>query len=193
MEVKSELIAAQMEHITDAEEAAAGKQAGRTYFNTDKKELAIADGAILKRISSGPSMAIGDVRSSFLTETQFQAEVDTTWVLCDGRNISGADLHVLIPAFLTIPDLRGMFLRGKNEGRVDGKENPDGEIALGDYQADEFASHSHTIPAFNSPIGGGQAAGASTNAGTFPDTDPTGGNETRAKNVTVNYFIKINR
>ena len=47
--------------------------------------------------------------------------------------------------------MRGVFLRGKNHTRSDGKEDPAGDQAIGTYQADQLQNHMHnwlplTIP-----------------------------------------------
>lgn len=144
---------------------------------------------------------IGDVKISILTEAQFQSIHGNCWALMDGRSIAGKDLAVLTGK-TTIPDARGLFLRGKNNGRVDGKENPDGEILLGDYQADMYVSHVHqgvrmstsggsgcSAVAVSGYNGNGCTGGAVT--ATAATTVAAGGNETRVRNATVNYFIKI--
>jgi hypothetical protein len=149
---------------------------------------------------------VGDVKTSMLTEAQFQAQHNDTWVLMDGRGVGGSTYET-ITGSSTIPDARGQFLRGKNNGRADGQENPDGDVALGTYQADEFASHNHGggnhnhtynkggSDAFNGPFSDSTndqnpPDGVTDNSGVIINTE--GGNETRPKNVTINYFIKIN-
>jgi hypothetical protein len=102
------------------------------------------------------------------------------WVQADGDNGT--------------PDLRGQFIRGRNtfdDGattRSDGKQDPDGTRSMGDYQADEFKSHTHSgVPSsangFLSDIGGNAARTLSGNTGA------TGGNETRPKNVALIYCV----
>ena len=137
---------------------------------------------------------IGSVENSMLTEAEFQAIKGTEWVLMDGRNIATSDLGVL-RGWTTLPDGRGMFLRNKNNGRVDGLQNPAGDLALGTYQADELASHDHTIQ-YNvvAEANTAQTARPENYAGgpNQFNTSPTGGAETRPRNITVNCFIKIN-
>lgn len=132
---------------------------------------------------------IGSVMSSFLTELQFQAETDTTWILADGRSIIGSDFAGLT-GLSVAPDLRGMFLRGKNNTRSDGNQNPDGDLAVGTYQADQVGPHSHNIPGGSTASGGNPytigGSGHDANTATYGST------ETRSKSVTVNHFLKIN-
>jgi len=134
---------------------------------------------------------IGSYITADITEAQMQTQMGSGFILADGRSVVGSAYETLTGKS-TAPDARGVAFRGKNEGRADGNENPDGEIALGNYQADEFKSHNHTIPG-NPEIGGV----SQTTFGTFTNptvrsTNNTGGNETRMKNITVNRFIRIN-
>jgi hypothetical protein len=131
--------------------------------------------------------SVGDVIQSMLTEEKFIQENGAGWVLANGRNVAGSKYATLIGA--SIPDLRGQFLRGKNNGRSDGQENPDGDVALGTPQTDELRSHTHTF--FKHNIQGGGAGPAVNQGGSNINTSATGGAETRPKNVTVNFFIKI--
>jgi hypothetical protein len=192
MKVGSQLEEAQFEQIDTAGEAAAGKESGRAYWNTDKTSLLVGDGANLIEFKSVQG-TLGDIRTSMLTEALFQSENDTTWIIADGQDVTGSDYHTLTGE-TTIPDTRGTFLRGKNNGRVDGKQNPDGDLPLGTYQVDDFFSHDHSVSSSSFTGGGAQAAIASNNVG-YPAhiTGMTGGNETRPRNITVNIFIKINR
>ena len=141
---------------------------------------------------------VGDIIQSMLTEEQFIAENGAGWVLADGKNVAGTKYATLIGA--SIPDKRGQFLRGKNNGRADGNENPAGENALGAFENDANKSHTHRMQ--EGTIGRGTATRLTiTNVGDVSfyssgarnlQMDADGGDETRVKNVTVNIFIKIN-
>lgn len=151
-----------------------------------------------------PALPIGSVVVSLLSPVAF-AEVAgesdslnrtrTRWVLADGSDVSGSRFSELTGRN-NIPDLRGMFLRGKNNNRSDGKQNPGGDLTLGEYQDDQFEKHAHE---YNRGGEGGNelySAQAGRNLGI-----PRGstnyivrgkyGPETRARNVTVNYFIRV--
>lgn len=161
-------------------------------------------------------LPVGSVLDSVLTEAQFQAQIGNpspaTWILADGRNISGS-LLAIITGFSSAPDLRGITTRGKNNGRSDGNQNPDGELAIGTYTASRFTSHNHgvTDPAHDHNFGIGKngsdnqsssppygsANGTSGSWTTATHTtgitiNNTGGNDTAPANVTVNIFIRIN-
>ena len=162
---------------------------------------------MLKQFFSFPNQnKVGDVVQSMLTEAQFQAERDSTWVLMDGRSVVGSDFEART-SLSNLPDGRGQFLRGKNNGRPASEGNTSGEVSLGTEQADSFQGHAHGIHANHSDTGDGAGYGLINN-NTFPiqsitpagstinalaDGTPRTSGETRPKNITVNYFIKINK
>jgi hypothetical protein len=84
---------------------------------------------------------VGEVKAAFLTEKQFQAQAGTGWVLCDGRNVKSSSYYVLT-GNVTIPDMRATVPRMKDNGRG---LDPHGDLALGTYEADQFASHAHGV------------------------------------------------
>ena len=83
---------------------------------------------------------IGDIRQSMLTEAQFQLLNGTGWVLMDGRDITGSGL-ASVTGSNTLNDARGLVLRGKNNGRADGNQDPAGERAVGAFQAHATAKN----------------------------------------------------
>ena len=158
-----------------------------------------------KILTQSDKNPIGMIVASMLTEPQFQALNGTSWVIADGRSATGS-AYATITSSTTIPDLRGRALRGKNNpGTAQGDigtvlGNADGDLALNTFQYDQYASHTHSFSTFN--IGWG-AGGTDFSRGRADTNSPAnlwsniglnaaGGNETRMKNITVNYFIKIN-
>lgn len=144
---------------------------------------------------------VGDVKQSILTEAQFQSIHGSAWTLMDGKSVVGSQYET-VTGNSTLPDARGQFLRGKNNGRSDGQENPDGDLTEGTFQVDEMQGHKHNLD----QGGGGGAVGGwfVTNNNNLSDTatmgpmisdgvngTPRNGLETRPKNITVNYFVKI--
>jgi hypothetical protein len=107
-----------------------------------------------------------------------------------------------------IPDLRGMFLRGVNGSRTGAFADPDvtgrtvrtGDAfltnAVGSVQLDNFKTHTHTygMPTYQGSSGSGPYGDGLFWHGGYRDSGPTGsagGNETRPKNVYVQYLIKL--
>jgi microcystin-dependent protein len=144
------------------------------------------------------------------------------WLLCDGSLVSRTNYAALFSVIGTssgsgdgsttfnLPDMRGIFLRGVNGSRSDGLADPDDNTtfrtnifsggnmgnSVGSYQADQFASHTHTTP-YPYPALNNNGYTAHDGSGGFPGAmsffqtvNATGGNETRPKNVYVNYIIK---
>jgi hypothetical protein len=164
--------------------------------------------------------SLGDVRSSLLTEPQFQAINGTNWVLMDGSSVAGSDFATLT-GITTLPDARGEFLRGLDNGRgVDPARtmaSAQGEATAAPTipftgsisgSTNNTGSHAHSGawspggPA--TPYGTGASTPPWNNTGTSSAGDHahtvsgsasiTGGgdSETRPRNIAVNYFIKIN-
>lgn len=149
--------------------------------------------------SVGP---VGGLMSAMLTEAQFQAIYGTGWVLMDGRSVAGSK-YASMTGNNSIPDARGLVLRGKNNGRGDGAQNPDGDLALGTFQNDAMQGHAHrSSNAYAGNPGGGANAGGSFLTLSQVTVDqlisdgangtPRTASESRMKNVTVNHFIRIN-
>lgn len=92
------------------------------------------------------------------------------------------------------PDLRGMFIRGRNDfgtgARSDGKQDPSGARTIGDYQGDSFVNHSHT-GTYMAEGGGNPLAVAGAGTSYSGQSIPSaGGDETRPKNVALIYCVK---
>jgi microcystin-dependent protein len=86
-----------------------------------------------------------------------------------------------------LPDLRGEFVRGLDDGR-----GVDTGRALGSAQADEFKAHNHTVGQYGDFI---RTTTTVMAAGYEPaqnnvNTSSTGGSETRPRNIALLYCIK---
>lgn len=121
----------------------------------------------------------------------------TNYLECNGAAISRTTYAALFTAIGTtfgvgngsttfnIPDLRGEFVRGWDNGR-----GVDSGRAFGSYQADELKSHSHTIPSFTNNFVGSRPLRGQINAGADFSTNATGGVETRPRNYALLPCIK---
>ena len=123
----------------------------------------------------------------------------TGWLECDGSAVSRVTYATLFSKITTLygagdgvttfnlPDLRGEFVRGWDNGR-----GIDSGRAIATFQADEFRQHNHSDSQRN--VNANQSA-----AGTDTDevggitnftTGLTGGVETRPRNTSMMYCIK---
>ena len=140
-------------------------------------------------------LPVGSFMESMLSEAQFQGQTSTGWVLADGRACAGS-AYATLTGNATVPDARGIFLRGKNNGRVDGKQNPDGDVALGTFQYSDVVSHAHAVTASHLVESGGPITHDDGSEFFINDVLITAaagsGTETRPRNVTANIFFRIN-
>lgn len=120
------------------------------------------------------------------------AAIGTTWGAGNGTTT------------FNIPDLRGMFVRGTG---TNGTYSTSVGPALGAYQADQFASHTHIATdsghqhVYQSiTVGGSGIQSGAGYVGSFPSTSTgfanitnssTGGTETNPKNFGILYCIKF--
>jgi microcystin-dependent protein len=138
----------------------------------------------------------------------------TGWLECDGSAVSRTTYADLFTALGTthgsgdgsttfnVPDLRGEFIRGWDNGK-----GTDSGRTFGSSQTDELKSHFHRPYNYSSDstrrfftgygsTSGGYSYPASGGVGTlqFTDvtaqTDPTGGTETRPRNIAMMYCVK---
>lgn len=161
-------------------------------------------------------LPVGSIINTMLTEGQFQAQLGNpspmTWILADGSDVTGSSYAGLVGA--NVPDLRGIFQRGKNNGRSDGDQNPDGDLALGTYTAGRNQSHTHGVTdpghlhtysqggfggdnrttgsAYGANGSGSYGNVATSASGTGISILGEGGGDTAPGNVTVNTMIRIN-
>lgn len=150
---------------------------------------------------------VGTIIQSLLTEDQLNKETGGGWVLCDGRSIPADCRYQLITNKSTVPDLRGIFIRGA--GTSKSYLNPKQEYykgeTVGTFSQCQMQGHSHagspqalliwntgTTP--DQGIGqnkGGVSAGKLTIEDDGKNGTPEVGPETRPASISVNYFIKI--
>jgi len=137
----------------------------------------------------------------------------TGWLECDGSAVSRATYADLFAALSTthgsgdgsttfnVPDLRGEFIRGWDNGK-----GTDSGRTFGSSQTDELKSHFHRPNNYSSDStnrffqglgsGSGYAYPATGGSGSLlystiaDQTDPTGGAETRPRNIAMMYCVK---
>ena len=129
------------------------------------------------------------------------------WLPCNGAAVPRQDYADLFAAIGTafgadaqtfrVPDLRGRFLRGTDQGQ--GRDPDAGRRRaeaggansgdrVGSVQDDEFKAHTHSYTLF--PADRGNIASGNYWTAGERQTGSAGGNETRPKNVNVNWIIK---
>ncbi len=133
-----------------------------------------------------------------------RASAPSGWLKCNGANVSRTTYAALFAAIGTtfgagdgettfaLPDLRGEFLRGLDDGR-----GVDASRALGSAQAGDIGPHKHTsakyIQGYGS-VSGGQIAIVTGSTGGFTDIAGTSGlgigTETRPRNIALLACIK---
>jgi len=126
------------------------------------------------------------------------AKLPLGWIECNGQATTAYPLLAAV-AGATVPDLRGEFIRGFDNGK-----GTDTGRVLGSSQADAFESHGHNTNMRSSEIGGSaDATGAyitphalvgarGADSSNITDTtivDSFGGTETRPLNVALIYII----
>lgn len=116
------------------------------------------------------------------------------WLKCNGATVSRSTYASLFSAIGTtygagdgsttfaLPDLRGVFIRGVDDGR-----GLDTGRSMGSYQAHGTASHSHSTPQVVGCNSGYTPNRTRAIAGNTGST----GSETRPKNLSITYIIKF--
>lgn len=143
----------------------------------------------------------------------FWTAVYSKWAPADGRQVLGS-AYARAVSVNSVPDLRGVFIRGLNvfdpsETSHNGRD-PDSRT-VGSYQGDQFAAHDHgggnhhhatalqngAAPQYGGIIvrkPGSDFAGnpeaVTTDSGTIIQSQ--GGPETRPRNVSLFFYIRIN-
>lgn len=132
-----------------------------------------------------------------------RATAPTGWLKANGALVSRttyADLFAAIgttfgagdgSTTFALPDLRGEFLRGWDDGR-----GVDGGRSFGSAQADAFRSHSHDFQSYAAWIDNPgafivNAGGSQASLTRLYATGSTGGAETRPRNVALLACIKF--
>lgn len=174
---------------------------GRTViFPSASINIATSAGGITRRVvavfKDPPPMPqrLGEVVASFLGEGKFAQVYGPGWVLADGRAVPNTSYATEIAN--AVPDLRGIYLRGKNYSRDKTTGNSDGDLALGTFQAFQLVKHSHSTVQMiaNDNVDGVDSCciHSGEHHNEARQTGEYGGDEVRPNSVTVNFYIRVN-
>lgn len=162
---------------------------------TNGGKFLTTNGSTLSWANSSEIVPIGSIQAL----AYVPSVLPTGYLACDGSAISRttyADLFSIIgttygsgdlSTTFNLPDLRGVFLRGLDQGK-----GYDPGRVIGTYQADDNKAHVHQYTAYRQPTAGfsvSYTGGGNTEYGTF-DTSSTG-SEARPKNIAIVYVIKF--
>lgn len=182
-------------------------------------DLAQTLGANSNLIATFQNTPIGSIVESLLTQSQFQTAIgNANWLLCNGQTCGGS-AYATLTGNTTVPDFRATVLRGKNNGRSDGNQNQNGDLALGTLTVNQIANHTHSTTLSHDIVGGttsktqhsgaqnfvGEPESAAPNsylgfnltgpvdlpANSDGDENPTALSEVRVRAIVVNYFMRV--
>lgn len=155
----------------------------------------LATTAFAATVAAAAAAAIAPPTGSILTMAL--GAVPNGYLECDGQAVSRVSYAALFSAIgltygtgdgistFNVPDFRGEFLRGWDNGK-----GTDPARTIGSFQADELRSHTHT---YTTKSGTPPQSGSSTNVWNgeaTTNTGATGGTETRPRNLAVMYCVK---
>lgn len=174
---------------------------GALWYNSSNGVFAVyyEDGTSSQWIDVGGSSSSGEDNNPIGSVMYFAASsAPLGWFECRGQSldkVSYLDLFNVIGYTyggsgnsFNLPDLRGEFLRGWDNGR-----GIDSGRAFGSLQLDEFKSHTHSIVADsgNNVYNTNKVSNWTNNAATGTvTTSAAGGSETRPRNVALLPCIK---
>jgi len=120
-----------------------------------------------------PTGAIMSYAGTVTTGNSLQEPIPG-WLVCNGATLTGDAKYARLKTVLgtswgtgLVPDLRGIFLRGVNNGRADAFKDPVDRV-VGNLQQEDLKSHTHTATA--------STAGAHTHKWKYPFSSDEGGN-----------------
>ena len=206
--------------MTDLPPSSVPVQQESNQFNNPVPESSLASIGAVANYLLNIMAPIGTIWGSMLEDVgggsnpdSFQGQLGfpspATWVLADGRNVAGS-AYQTVTGNANVPDLRGILLRGLNNGgslagtRTDSYANPDdpsGTFAPGQETLDKLGSHIHiTTMKYNNNIPNSGASwdlvptsyGGPVTGTVSESTAAAGQNETAPKNASINWFIRIN-
>ena len=177
---------------------------------TSRNYLSISARATTEHVITPANVGdVGAIQAFGTTDTP------SGFIYCDGSAVSRTNYSKLFDTIGTnygtgdgsttfnLPDLRGLFLRGQDDGSGNDPDdasrtvnNTGGNTGdnVGSEQTDQYKNHSHTQTGYSSPLAGGNRTVLGSSVGgqvtSHNSTLTSGGNETRPKNVYVRYYIR---
>ncbi len=191
-------------------------------FGTADAAVFTGSGAALTGLSGG-NITAGSVASTALATAVVQSLVPpgtiiayggkvapAGWLVCDGSNyaqtlypalfaVTSTAFGSAVAGNFNVPDLRGRFLRGWDNGANRDPEagsrtpmSPGGakNNSIGSVQLDQFKSHTHDDSGLAGTGAGTIGYGTGKTYAIGNKTTAAGGTETRPINAYVNYIIK---
>ena len=155
----------------------------------------------INNLKGKKDIPVGTILCSLLKPEQFiTKEMKEIWVPADGRDTPSNSLY----REKSLPDLRGVFLRGKNtfssfKGPRTDQYSDTGKRDSSGFQMDGIRNHTHSVPYKTQQqghAGYGNIAAMTSYSSIFYNLTglPVDGSaeETMPKNMAVYYYIKIN-
>ena len=187
----------QLRRGTTAETNAFTGALGEITYDTNKKVVVTHDGVTvggtplttLAEVNNEISSRFNSNTVNYLPLLWALAATPSGYVAMVGQGI-GLEYPILRSLYgNNLPDLRGVFIRGWDNGR--GFDSGRGLLS---YQGDDLAWHTHTLlRATNNDVGSltDRVTTANGDGGLANAIGGTGGGETRPKNIAFNYIVKL--
>lgn len=156
---------------------------------------AIAGALLVRMVAAAAESGLntGGFKVPVGTVVAFMGKVPPSgWLPCDGTEIDKAHGDLIRIVGNHTPDLQGVFLRGFDPK---GKRDPEGpRRSEGHYQPDMLKRHTHKYTLATRETAGKSGANPpdvwAIHKKDNADPNEDGGEETRPKNVAINYVIK---
>lgn len=171
-----------------------------TSLNVSAKKI---NGDVIKASDFNSStFNVGSIQHSLLSTEQFQNLSGNCWVKMTGQNITGSDYHA-ITGQTNLPDTQGRFLRDTGGDAPSFRTQQNDAIVniTGLFGAEGLSRDTGAMSAsgalyhasrIHNAYGGTGYVG-SVQIGFDASRVVQTANEVRPKNISVNYFIKINK